>query len=80
LPPAAHAALAAGVRAALFFSAETAQAFIAAVRRAGLDTETRAVDACAIGGPAGVALRARPWRRVRVAARPTQDELLALLR
>lgn len=80
LPDAARAALTGGLRAALFFSAETARAFVAAVQRAGFDTETRAADACAIGGPAGVALGALPWRRVRVAARPTQDELLALLR
>lgn len=80
LPQPARAALASGLRAALFFSAETARAFVAAVRRAGLDTETRAADACAIGGAAGVALETLPWRRVRVAARPTQDELLALLR
>lgn len=80
LPATARAALAGGVRAALFFSAETARAFVAAVRRAHLDNETRSVEACAIGRPAGVALEALPWRRIRVAARPTQDELLSLLR
>ncbi len=80
LPAAARTALRGRLRAALFFSAETARAFVGAVRRAGLDTETRVVDACAIGGPAGVALEGLPWRRVRVASRPTQDELLALLR
>ena len=76
----ARAALIEGLRAALFFSAATASAFVAAVRRAELDTETRGADACAIGEPARVALEALPWRRVRVAARPTQDDLLALLR
>jgi uroporphyrinogen-III synthase len=80
LPARARAALANGLLAALFFSAETARAFVACVRRAGLVNTTRDVDACAIGGPAGVALEALPWRRVRVAARPTQDDLLALLR
>lgn len=80
LPAEARAALAEGLRAALFFSAATALAFVAAVRRAGLGTETRTVDACAIGEAARVALEALPWRRVRVAARPTQDDLLVLLR
>ncbi len=80
LPESARAALADGLLAALFFSAETARAFVACVRRAGLVDATREVDACAIGGSAGMALETLPWRRVRVAARPTQDELLALLR
>jgi uroporphyrinogen-III synthase len=80
LPAGARAALVDGLRAALFFSAETARAFVVAVRRAGLIDATRDVDACAIGAAAGVALGTLPWRRVRVAARPTQDDLLALLR
>jgi uroporphyrinogen-III synthase len=80
LPDGARAALADGVLAALFFSAETARSFVACIRRAGLVDAIQNVDACAIGGTAGVALEALPWRRVRVAARPTQDDLLALLR
>ena len=80
LPAEARTALVQGLLAALFFSAATARAFVAASRRAGLDTETRGVDACAIGEPARMALEALPWRRIRVAARPTQDDLLALLR
>ena len=80
LPTGARTALVDGLRAALFFSAETARAFVAAVRRAGLVDATRDVDACAIGAAAAVALETLPWRRVRVALRPTQDELLALLR
>ncbi|HJS84717.1 MAG TPA: uroporphyrinogen-III synthase, partial [Acetobacteraceae bacterium] len=80
LPECARAALAGGLRAALFFSAETARAFGAAIRRAGFVDAIRDVDACAIGAAAGVALEALPWRRVRVAARPTQDDLLALLK
>ena len=66
------------VRAALFFSAETAQAFVRL-----LPGELRGalaeVDALAIGRKAGAALRVLPWHDVRVALRPTQDELLALL-
>ena len=38
------------------------------------------VEAISIGQAAAVALEALPWRDVRVAARPTQDEMLALLR
>ncbi len=80
LPGCARAALADGLQAALFFSAETARAFVTAIRRAGLVDATRDVDACAIGAAAGMALEGLPWRRVRVAAHPTQDDLLALLR
>lgn len=81
LTPAATAALRAGhVRAALFFSAETARQFTRLVRRAGLAETLAGVEAISISRPAAVALEALPWRGVRVAARPTQDEMLALLR
>ncbi len=80
LPPAAAAALRSGeVRAALFFSAETARAFVRMIQRAGLSGALGGVDALAIGGAAGVALQALPWRHVGVAAKPTQDAMLALL-
>ena len=80
LPDPARSALTAGVlRAALFFSAETAQAGVRLIEAAGLSDAVRAVDAVAIGQPAAVALEALPWRRVRVAARPDQDAMLALL-
>jgi len=68
------------VRAALFFSAETARSFVRLIRRTGLTETIRQVDACAIGAAAGVALRGLPWRRIGVAAQPTQDAMLALLR
>ena len=81
LAPAAVTALHAGqVRAALFFSAETARHFVHLARRAGLAEMLRRVEAISIGRPAAVALGALPWRDIRVAARPTQDEMLALLR
>lgn len=81
LPQNAIAALRAGdVHAALFFSAETARQFVRLVRRAGLAETTRGVDAISIGQPAAVALGVLPWRRIRVAARPNQDDMLALLR
>ena len=81
LPESARQALAGGdVTAALFFSAETARHFVLLVRRARLQEAVRTVEALAIGQPAAVALKVLPWRRIRVAARPTQDAMLALLR
>jgi len=80
LPEPARAALAAGrIAAALFFSAETARAFVRAVRRAGLETATEPVTACAISPAVTVALEPLVWRHVRVAGRPNQEALLALL-
>jgi uroporphyrinogen-III synthase len=80
LPAAARVALGSGtLRAALFFSAETARAGVHLIESATLVDAVRSVDAVAIGKPAGVALEALPWRRVRVAARPDQDAMLALL-
>jgi uroporphyrinogen-III synthase len=80
LPDVARQALAAGdVTAALFFSGETARHCVLLIRRARLHEAIRAVDALAIGQPAAMALKVLPWRRIRVAARPTQDAMLALL-
>lgn len=80
LTPEALDALRAGrLHAALFFSGETARQFVRLVQRAGLSGSLHDVVAVAIGAPAGMALQALPWRRVRVAAHPTQDEMLALL-
>lgn len=80
LPAEVRTALEGGtVGTALFFSAETARVFVAAVRHARLDTAARGMAACAIGKAAAVALEALPWRRLRIAARPTQDDLLALI-
>lgn len=81
LPAPALTALAEGrICHALFFSAETARAFLRLARRAGLVESLRRIDAISIGQPARVALEAVPWRRIRVAARPTQDAMLAWLR
>ena len=80
LPEAARQALEGGdVTAALFFSAETARHFVLLVRRARLHEAVRTVDALAIGQPTALALKVLSWRRIRVAARPTQDAMLALL-
>ena len=79
-PSPARAALISGtLRAVLFFSAETAEAGARLIELAALREAVRTVDAVAIGQPAAVALKALPWRRVRVAAQPDQDAMLALL-
>lgn len=80
LAPAAVAALAQRrVFAALFFSAETAHQFVRQIHRARLAESLSAVDAVSIGVAAAVALQSLPWRRIRTATRPTQDQMLALL-
>jgi uroporphyrinogen-III synthase len=81
LPEAARAALQDGsIRAAMFFSADTARAFVRLVEVAGLAGSLAEVEALAIGEPTEVALRRLPWRSIKTAAHPTQDEMLALLR
>jgi uroporphyrinogen-III synthase len=80
LPASGRLALLSGtLYAATFFSADTARAFAALADRAGLRDTVAPVVAVAIAGAAAEALAVLPWRCVRVAARPTQDELLALL-
>ena len=80
LAPSAVDALRGGrVKSVLFLSAETARQFVRLARRAGVGETVCTADAISIGQPAAVALRALPWRRIRVAARPNQDEMLALL-
>ena len=78
LPEHARAAIRAGLFAALFFSAETARTF---ARLAASEGEAlRDVLAVAIGRQAAVALEALPWRSIRIAQRPTQDEMFECLR
>lgn len=80
LPPAAADALRAGpLRAALFFSPQTSACFARLVEAAGLTHALHDTEACAISEPAAVALRALPWRCIRIATHPTQDALLELL-
>lgn len=80
LPEPARRALAEGrVGAALFFSAETARRMVALVREAALEDRIGIIEAYAIGDAAAVALGLLPWRRIRTAAHPTQDAMLALL-
>ncbi len=81
LPPIAASTLRAGnLRAALFFSGETAHLFVRLLNNSGLREAVRGIDACAIGEPAAAAIETLPWRRVLRAAKPTQDAMLALLR
>ena len=77
-PPHAAEAIAAGLHAVLFFSAETARAF-ARLLPIPLRRCLTGTDAAAIGPAAADAVRHLPWRALRVAVRPTQDEVLALL-
>ena len=64
----------------LLFSAETARHFLRLTRRAGLLEALARHEAITIGPQAAMALRDVTWARIRVAAKPTQDEMLALLR
>jgi uroporphyrinogen-III synthase len=66
-------------RTVLLFSAETARHFLRLVRQAGLLDTLADREAITIGPQAAMALRQVPWARIRVAAKPTQDEMLALL-
>ena len=66
--------------AVLFFSSETAHCFMRLVRAAGLENALPHCEAVTIGRPAAMALETGGWSRVRVARRPNQDEMLALLR
>lgn len=80
LPSPALDALAGGaICAALFLSGDTARAF-AHVLPPGLRPALAGMEALAISPRAAAPLRALPWRHVRVALRPTQEEVLALLR
>jgi uroporphyrinogen-III synthase len=77
-PPAAVAAMGEGLHAALFFSAETARVFARLLPR-GLVPALAGVEALVIGSDAAAAVQHLPWRGVRIALRPTQDGVLALL-
>jgi uroporphyrinogen-III synthase len=81
LPDHAHDAINNGaVATVLLFSAETARQCVRLLRAAQLREAVREIEALAISQPTAMALRALPWRRIRVADRPNQDALLAMLR
>jgi uroporphyrinogen-III synthase len=80
LPETARVALSdGGVRAALFFSPATARTFVQLLLAALPSEAVAPVEALAISRATETALAPLPWRRIRVASRPNQDELLALL-
>lgn len=80
LPGAAIDGLAQGtVGAALFFSPATARGFTKLLLAALPAGCLNAVDALALSPAVAAALASLPWRRLRVADRPTQDALLTLL-
>lgn len=80
LPEAAREDLASGmVAAALFFSPATARTFVALFNHDMAGEAVQNVIAIAISNAAAEALAPLPWRRIRVASRPNQDELLAQL-
>ncbi len=62
---------------ALFFSAASARAFVACIDR--VNCEVGNVEALAISHQTARALTPLPWRCIRVASHPNQDELVALL-
>ena len=80
LPDVAITALRHHVDAVLFFSTETARHFVRLIRAAGLADSVRDCEAVTISRPVAMALEELPWRRIAVADRPKQDEMLALLR
>jgi uroporphyrinogen-III synthase len=81
LPEQARGAIeAGGIGAVLLFSAETARQCVRLLRAASLRDAVRPIEALAISQPTAMALRALPWWRIRVAERPNQDAMLAMLR
>lgn len=63
----------------LFFSPRTAATFVTLVRRAGLDAACRRIVAVALSGAVAEDLAGLPWRAVRVAERPEQAAMLAVI-
>jgi uroporphyrinogen-III synthase len=80
LDPAAVAALNRGeVGLALFFSPRTAASFATLAAAAGVAGACRSMAAFALSAAVAAALERLAWRAVRVAAAPTQRDLLAAL-
>jgi uroporphyrinogen-III synthase len=80
LPAAAVSALGSGqLSVVMFFSGETSRHFVRLLKAENLVDRVLDVEAMAISERATVPLRALPWRRIQVAAKPNQDAMLALL-
>jgi uroporphyrinogen-III synthase len=67
------------LQAALFFSPASARAFVMILQRVLPPDMVTDIDALAISTPTAEAARPLPWRRIRIASQPNQEELLALL-
>lgn len=80
LDPAVENALRDGrIATVLFYSADTARQFVRLVRTSGLEDTVSICEGVAISQAVAMALKPLAWRRIRVAAKPNQDALLALL-
>ncbi len=65
--------------AVLFFSPRTAATFVTLVRSAELENACRNVNAYCLSPAVAKRVGSLPWKRVTIAAEPTQDALLATL-
>lgn len=63
----------------LFFSPRTAATFVTLMGHAGLAAACRSITACCLSAAVAKELAPLPWRAVRVAARPEQEALLAVI-
>lgn len=80
LSPGARSAMKSGrIDAVLFFSPRTAATFVSLVQGAGLENVCRNINAYCLSPSVAKRAAALPWRRVTVAAEPTQTALLAAL-
>ncbi|MBX5452637.1 MAG: uroporphyrinogen-III synthase [Acidobacteriia bacterium] len=80
LPESAREALAENtLKAALFFSPETARIFVRLIHSEASAAMLTQVEALAISAKVAEELALLPWRRVRVSSHPTQAALLGLL-
>lgn len=80
LPAAARCALAEGTAdGVLFFSPRTAERFASLVAGAGLTKRAAAMTAHCLSAAVAEAARSLPWAAIRIARRPTRDDLLATL-
>ncbi len=77
--PVAERFRAGGYEAALFFSPRTAATFVGLSTASGIMAGAAACAALCLSANVAAALAALPWREVRIAARPSEADLLALL-
>lgn len=67
------------VDSALFFSPDSARAFMTILQRDFAASLVQGMEALALSKATAAPLHAAAWRRIRIASHPTQNELLALL-